>query len=127
LIFNYFIAGLTKKNLLYLSLVTLFGVTFDLVINLLGIFSLNFEYYIWLPAIWLLFSNSLLFSFKKIFKLSNVFVFFLGAVGGPFSYWTAGQLNIVYYPVMIREILLHSFLWGLLLIFFKKIGGKNEN
>ncbi len=127
LAYNLFIARFTSKSIINILGTALMGVAFDLGLNFFGIVKFNFEYFIWLPAVWLIFSTTMHFSFKRIFNFHRVFIFLLGAIGGPFSYWTAGQFAIVVYPYMYWEIFLHSLLWGVLFLCFKQIEEKNED
>lgn len=110
-----------KKEILTILLISILGICFDLTMHFSNLFTLQKNYSLWLPSIWLLFSCTLRHSFKKILELPALFIFFISGIGGPFSYYVAHQFNLLRYPLTTITLIVHAIAWGIFIILTKFI------
>ncbi len=110
-----------KKEIYTIGLVFILGMSLDLLLSYFHVFDLIGAYWIWLPMIWITFGTTINYSFHKVLDLSKVMVFILGNIFGPLSYISAGKFGLLVYTNSIVLLVIHGFLWGLLMLVLKNI------
>lgn len=108
-----------KKELSTMVLISSIGIAMDALLHFLDIFTLQKNYLIWLPAIWVIFSGTVKHSLKKFLALNNIWVFIIGSIGGPLSYYLASNLALIHYPISIVQLFIHAMIWGLFCLIMK--------
>jgi hypothetical protein len=130
LLFHFFITAKNFKarELKLILSAGLVGAGFDFLLEYMQVFKLHGHKYFWLPIIWAAFAMTFNYSLSKIFRQKDFILFLLGAIFGPFAYYTAGKFQLLSYSLHIDTILIHALAWGLFMIFFKILREKiNEN
>lgn len=110
-----------KKELKTVAIISAFGMIVDYLLHLTSVITFLQNFPLWLPLIWIIFSATFRHSLKKFLSLPDPYVFSISAVSGPFSYYLASKLNLILYPTSIQKIIVHFFVWGILMLLMKKI------
>ena len=112
LIVNLTIGKFNPRDLV-LVVVGVMGFMCDLAFVKLGLLDVALSPFpFWLMLIWCLFTLSLNYSLAFVAALKPYWVFLLGAVFGPLSYFGAGKLGALIYPSDLSLIMIHSVFWG---------------
>ncbi|MDO9181284.1 MAG: DUF2878 domain-containing protein [Bacteriovorax sp.] len=115
-----------KSELILMTIISVVGILFDLLMQKIGVFELKGHFLIWLPFIWITFSTTICHSMTKIFGLNNYILFLLGLIFGPLSYFSASKFDLLIYTNSFLYLLLHGFFWGGLMISIKLIKGQSR-
>ena len=120
----YFNVKIIKKEILTISLILLSGLLLDLFFNFLKIFSLNSNFYFWLPLIWITFATTIHSSLAKVLSNKSWVIFILGFVGGPLSYYSASKFQLLVYTHSMFLTFTHALVWGFFICYLKFIKEK---
>ncbi len=107
-----------KRDIHALVITVILGLALDGSLHFTHFFTLNYNFYLWLPVIWLGFATTVYYSLRKIFNKTIplcIFSFF----GGPLSYYSASKFKMITYSTNLYSLIFHGLMWILFILLLR--------
>jgi len=107
-----------KRDVRSIIITLSLGMALDSALHFSHFFTLNYNFYLWLPTIWIGFATTLYYSLRKILN-KTIFLCFASFFGGPLSYYSASKFKMITYPTNLYSLLFHGLMWIIFILLLR--------